>query len=57
MRYNVFYRHKESKAYAHHLLFMFCPFRVESDFKSGEPHLYFAKSNKASVIDKILTKL
>ena len=49
-RYNVPNRHKDLEAYAYYLLFMFYPFRVESEFKSGEPHSYFAKLNERGVI-------
>ena len=53
LRYNLPNRHKEPEAYAHHLLFMFYPFRVESELKSGEPPSYFAKLNEPGVIDII----
>ena len=50
---NVPTRHKEPEAYAHQLLFMFYPFTVESELKSGEPPSHFAKLNEPGVIDII----
>ena len=50
LQYSVSY-HKDPQVSAHHLLFMFYPFRVESELKSGEPPSYFAKLNEPGVID------
>ena len=51
LRHNVLSPHREPEACAHHLVFMYYLFRVESKLKSGEPPSYFAKLNKPSVID------
>ena len=53
LRYHVPNRHKEPEAYAHHLLFMFYPFRIESALKSGDPLSYHAKLNEPGVLDTI----
>ena len=53
LRYHVPNRHRDPEAYAHHLLFMFYPFRVESELKSGDPLSYQSKLNEPGVIDII----
>ena len=42
-RYHVPNKNKYPEAYAHHLLFMFYPFRGEEQLKAGELLLYSAK--------------
>ena len=46
LRYHVPTRHKDPEEYAHHLLFMFYPFWVESELKSGDtpPPLLFSRN-------------
>ena len=53
LRYNFPNRHKKPEFYAHHLLFMFYLFMVESELKSGELPSYFAKLNELGLINII----
>ena len=53
LRYHVPNRHKDPEAYAHHLLFMFYPFRNEEELKVGESNSYCAKLQQAGVTDVI----
>lgn len=53
LRYHVSNCHREPEAYAHHLLFMFHPFRKESLLKSREFSSYCAKLNELGVIDVV----
>ena len=40
LRYHVPNKFKEPESYAHHLLFMFYPFRDECELKLGQPPSY-----------------
>ena len=51
LRYHVPNKQKDPEAYAHHLLFMFYPFRSEKQLKAGEPLSYSAKLLEAGVIN------
>ena len=53
LRYHVPNPHKYAERYAHHLLFMFYPFRKEADLMSAEPGMYMDRLNEASVITTI----
>ena len=51
LRYHVPNKCKHPKSYAHHLLFMFYPFRDECELKLGQPSLYSSKLNEPGVLD------
>ena len=53
LRYHVPNKDKDPEAYAHNLLFMFYPFRIEEQPKAGEPLSYTAKLLEAGVINVI----
>lgn len=53
LRYHVPNEYKFPEQYAHHLLFMFFPFRSESELKSSNPPSYLAKLNEPGVIQTI----
>ena len=53
LRYHVPNKDKDPEAYAHHLLFIFYPFRSEEQLKAGEPLSYSAKLLQAGVINVI----
>ena len=55
LRYYVPNRHKYPEKYAHHLLFMFYPFRNEQDLKSNITGTYSEKLREPGVIDIINT--
>jgi len=51
LRYYVPNRHKFPERYAHHLLFMFYPFRSEAELLSNEFNTYADKLNEPGVIE------
>ena len=53
LRYYVPNQHKYPEKYAHHLLFMFYPFRSEEDLKSADSNTYSDKLKEPSVMDLI----
>ena len=53
LRYYVPNKHKDPEAYAHHLLFMFYPFRNEDELKVTQSHSYSAKLQEPEVINII----
>ena len=53
LRYHRPNPHKDFEHYAHHLLFMFFPFRSESELSSGDPPLYSKKLSESGVLDLI----
>ena len=53
LRYHVPNKDMYSEKYAHHLLFLFYPFRNETALKSGEPPTYKNKLCETGVIDVI----
>ena len=53
LRYHVPNKNKHFEKYAHHVLFMFYPFRDESELKSGEPPSYVNKLNEPGVLEVI----
>ena len=54
LRYHVPNKDMYSEKYAHHLLFMFYPFRNETALKSGEPPTYKNKLCETGVIDILI---
>ena len=55
LRYHVPNQNKYPERYAHHLLFMFFPFRKESELLNDDTGLYIDKLNEPDVIDLINT--
>ena len=53
LRYYIPNRYKYPEKYAHHLLFMFYPFRSEQELKSNDTGSYVEKLQEAGVIDVI----
>ena len=53
LRYHVPNKFKEPESYAHHLLFMFYPFRDECELKLGQPPSYSSKLNEPGVLDMV----
>ena len=51
LRYHVPNKFKDPVGYAHHLLFMFYPFRDECKLKVGESPSYSSKLNEAGVLE------
>ena len=49
LRYHVPNRHKTPEQYAHHLLFMFFPFRIESELCCTPSGTYMEKLNEAQI--------
>ena len=43
LRFHVPNKFKDPEGYAHHLLFMFYPFRDECELKVGQPSSYYSK--------------
>ena len=53
LRYHVPNRQKYPEKYAHHLLFMYYPFRNEQDLKAENSGMYTEKLNEAGILDII----
>ena len=53
LRYHVPNKFKDPKGYAHHLLFMFYPFRDERELTVGQPSSYSSKLNEPGVVEVI----
>ena len=51
LRYYVTNRHKYPEKYAHHLLFLFNPFRNEENLKSGNSGKFSEKVQEPGIID------
>ena len=51
LRYYVPNRHKYPEKYAHHLLFLFYPFRNEENLKSGNSGTFSEKLQEPGIID------
>ena len=49
--YHVPNKFKDPEGYAHHLLFMFYPFRDECKLKIGQPSSYFSKLSEPGVLE------
>ena len=43
----------QPEEYAHHMLFMYYPFRSENDLKSGNPPTYANKLSESNVIELV----
>ena len=50
LRYHVPNRHKYPEKYAHHLLFMYCPFRSETELLNDT---YLEKLSQPGVLDTV----
>ena len=53
LRYHVPNKFKDPESYAHHLLFMFYPFRDDFELKLGMPPSYSSKLNEPGVLDTV----
>ena len=53
LRYHVPNKFKDPEGYAHHLLFLFYPFRDECKLKVGQPSSYSSKLREPGVIEVI----
>ena len=53
LRYHVPNKCKDTEGYAHHLLFMFYPFRDECELMVGQPSSYSSKLSETAVIEVI----
>ena len=51
LQYHVPNKFKDPEGYAHHLLFMFYPFRDESELKVGQPSSYSLKLSEPGVLE------
>ena len=50
MQFYVPNQQTQPEEYAHHMLFMYYPFRNENDLKSGNPPTYINKLRESNVI-------
>ena len=53
LRYHVPNKHRFPEKYAHHLLFLFYPFRSENELLAGNPPSYQSKLCEASVLEVV----
>ena len=51
LRYHVPNKFKDPEDYAHHLLFMFYPFRDECELKVGQPSSYSSKLSEPGILE------
>ena len=56
LRYHVPNKHRFPEKYAHHLLFLFYPFRSENELLAGKPPSYQTKLLEHSVLEIVNTK-
>ena len=53
LHYYVPNKETKPEEYAHHMLFMYCPFRDEKELLSGNPPTYASKLSEPRVIDLV----